>query len=102
MFYATLRDNRTGEETGRLFTAWSDYHRETFGPYVEAVALVPFKVTGRTYADRKAAARDLAITLQHEERPGLTWSDCAVICDYLETIGTRYHLLREFRENGII
>ena len=55
------------------------------------------------YQIRKAAARDEAIDFQNDfNELVLSWYDLASYQAYFETLGRRYGLLREFRENGII
>ena len=56
-----------------------------------------------SYKDKKAAVRDEAIEFSNDcGELGLSWWDVAHISDHFETLGRRYGLLREFRENGII
>lgn len=55
------------------------------------------------YQIRKAAARGEAIDFQNDfNELVLSWYDLASYQAYFETLGRRYGLLREFRENGII
>ncbi len=70
-------------------------------PDPDADIIIDFKIPAGTYAARKAAARGLAITWQHLEAP-VTWEDLPGLYNWFETVGRRYGLLREFRENGII
>lgn len=67
----------------------------------EILTIIPFEVKGRTYRERQEHARDLAIRFQSEQRPGLSWGEIAAITDFFYTVGRRYGLLREFRENCI-
>lgn len=63
--------------------------------------ILPLRVSGRTYQERKDSLRDLAIEYQYADNGGLSWGDYSLICDFFRTNGKRYGLLREFSENGI-
>lgn len=56
-----------------------------------------------TYRKRKAEAREQAQQLQKRmSEESLSYDGLAVLQDYLQTLGKRYGLLKEFRENGLI
>lgn len=56
----------------------------------------------KTYAERKAEIRDEAIQWQAEYADhNYSYGELAYWADYFETMGRRYGLLEEFRENGI-
>lgn len=57
----------------------------------------------KTYAERKAEVRELAIEWQTDYFPNnsLSWGEVAFWNDYFEKLGRRYGLLTEFKENGI-
>lgn len=75
--------------------------RAKFPKGTEIVDLVIFKASGRTYAERKEHARQIAIDFQHADCGGLSYYEYACISDYFQRIGKRYGLTEEFRENGI-
>lgn len=57
----------------------------------------------RTYYNRlKEAARNAAIECQltFGDNP-MSWNELADVCQRFYTLGKRYGLLKEFRENGI-
>ena len=55
------------------------------------------------YKEAKAEARQKAIELQQElSNCEMSYEGIAIITAYLEKIGKRYGLLKEFRENGLI
>lgn len=57
----------------------------------------------KTYQEKKAEARQLAIDWQNDfENHKYFWSELAYYTDYFTRLGKRYGLLEEFRENGII
>lgn len=56
-----------------------------------------------SYAERKEKARNEAIEWQNDfANHNYYWSELAEFSAHFETLGRRYGLLREFRENGII
>lgn len=56
----------------------------------------------KTYYQRKEAARAEAIEWQlNDSSYPYSYEGLAMVSDYFYTIGKRYGLLREFRENGI-
>lgn len=56
-----------------------------------------------SYKEAKENARQKAIDLQHEiSNCAMSYEGIAIITDYLEKLGKRYGLLKEFRENGVI
>lgn len=55
------------------------------------------------YQKRKNAAREKAITWQHDfENHNYSYGELAEWSSYFEKLGKRYGLTEEFRENGII
>lgn len=57
----------------------------------------------KTYAERKNDIRDFAIFWQSiQNNLSLTYGDFADYQNYFETMGKRYGLIKEFKENGII
>ena len=100
MIYYVIHDNITGDDTAAVGT-WDDFHRDTFSPEANPTYILRFKISGRTYAERKADLQNKAIEFSHNTAPGLYWSDEVIIQDFFETNGRRYGLLTEFRENAI-
>lgn len=83
----------------------SDYHtfmkRAKFPRGTEIIDLVIFKASGKTYAEQKESARQIAIDFQHADVCGLSWNELAEISNYFQRVGKHYGLFEEFRENGI-
>ena len=110
MFFAHFR-NAQKEDCGGIYydhtdgpycEGWTLYHKETFNPETEHVSFIDFHVHGKTYAEKKESVRDIAIDYQaawHEYC--FSYSEIAAIGNWLERMGRRYGLLREFRENCI-
>lgn len=56
-----------------------------------------------TYQQKKAAVREEAIDWQEWlSENSVSYEGLAIATDYFETLGRRYGLLQEFRENAII
>lgn len=98
---ATLRDTETNEEKMYTFDSWREYHTATFSPLIDVLFITDFKVKGKTYADRKEFVRDMAINYSNNQACGLSWGEVAMISDMFYTLGKRYGLLKEFKENAI-
>jgi len=84
---------------------WDRVHALTFNP-CGAYVVRELRTRGKTYAERKANAAELARELQSIESEtsggGLSWGEYSIITDFFEEVGRRFGLLREFRENCII
>ena len=104
MFIARLTDTNTGVSACNLYddNEISIFHAATFSPDIE-YTILPLKISGKTYAEKKESARQLAIDYQWlTDCGGLSWGELAAISSYFETIGARYGLITEYRENAII
>ena len=56
----------------------------------------------KTYAERKEAARQEAIDWQLDfGNHNYSWGELVDYQDYFRSLGKRYGLLKEFKENGI-
>lgn len=96
---ATITD---GDETvSSLYTSMQKWHEATFSPEIEIVNYFPLKVSGKTYAERKAYLQNLAIEISNSEFYEMSWWEMAEAQNFFETNGRRYGLLKEFRENAI-
>ena len=103
MFIARIKDNSSGREYCNLYddNEISIFHSKTFSPDIE-YTILPLKISGKTYAERKDAARQLAIDYQYTDCGGLSYGELSIISEYFENIARRYGLITEYRENGII
>lgn len=103
MFYAKLK--RPTFTESNLYFDNQQYIHDTFNPEVETLEIIPFQIHGKTYADRKENARQLAIDFQNCEDGSadinLSYRELSYIQSFFEHVGKRYGLLREFRENAI-
>ena len=93
-------DKIGGAEISGLFTA-AELAAELFDPDVEPLEIIPLTIGGGTYAERKARARALAISIQAADVGGLSYGESAILGYFFAAAGRRYGLLREFRENAI-
>ena len=100
LFYAAYKDPDGNEHAG-LYENLGEFSRATFSPACEILAVIGLRLSGKTYQERKAAARSLAIEYSLSIYPGLSWGESARVSTYFENIGKRYGLLKEFRENAI-
>lgn len=101
MIFAAYHDEN-GNERATTFDCSDCFNRFFFSPCLDPVFVTDFKVTGKTYAERKENARNIAIDVQTFSWPGLYWSECADIENELYRIGKNNGLLNEFRREGVI
>lgn len=101
LLYGAYRDP-DGQEHASLYYSFERFFSDTFSPACEVLAALTLKTKGKTYHERKANARNLAIQFSNNNYPGLSWGELAEIQAFFEKVGKRYGLLTEFRENAII
>ena len=101
MIFAAYHDEN-GNERATTFNFWDQVHSFFFSPCLDPVFVTDFRVHGKTYQERKENARNIAIDVQAFSWPGLYMSEYAEIQNELETMGKKYGLLNEFREEGVI
>lgn len=72
-------------------------------PEENILLYIPFKISGKTYQERKADLQDKAITWSNDLNLYPCWSygELADIQTFFENNARRYGLLQEFRENAI-
>lgn len=101
MFYARFIDTN-GQEHNELYFSWDAYHEDTFSPAVEVLDIIDFKITGKTYKERKECARNLAVAYSHAwENWCLSYYELAAVGSFFREAGKKHGLLREFAENAI-
>lgn len=81
------------------YDAW---YSDTFSPTCEDIATLDFKISGKTYQERKNNLEELAKDWQYNFA-SLDWSygELAEITNYFYENAKRYGLLKEFKENCI-
>ena len=79
-----------------------EWQKDTFSPTCENITTLDFKISGKTYQERKNNLEQLAITYLYDF-VYLDWScsELTEITDYFYKNAKRYGLLRTFHENGI-
>ena len=100
MFFASYKD-AFGKEHVNLYFDWNSFYSDTFSPECEIIQLIEFTTRGKNYRERKNFLQDIAIEFLHSEICGLSYEELYYIQNFFETMGKRYGLLREFRENCI-
>lgn len=94
--------NANGEIESNLYFDWEEWHKDTFSPATEILTMILFKISGKTYAERKENLKQLAIDYQTNGIADLSYEEFMKIYTFFEKNAKRYGLLAEFRENGII
>lgn len=109
MIFAVIKNNadeRNKYPLGYCVHDYDELHRETFSPDVDTLAIIPLRISGKTYAEKKDSARNLAIEVQRticqEAECNVPYGTHMILGDFFEKIAKRFGLLREFRENAII
>lgn len=100
MFYAKFR-NEEGQEIGKLYDLWDEYHADTFSPEVEPLEIIDFSVKGKNYREQQSSVRETAIDFQIADEGGLSMEELGRIGEWFNVQGKRYGLLKEFQENAI-
>lgn len=82
---------------------WEEWHKDTFDPECENIEMLDFKISGKTYQERKASLQDLAIEWQTRFAWwGWSYSELGEMGSYFYENAKRYGLVKEFKENAII
>ena len=100
IYYGVIKD-ANGNLNASLYYGTEQFFKDTFSPDSEYFLMPLGGISGDTYAERKACARALAVDFSNNQASGLSWSEYAIVTNFFETIGKRYGLLKEFRENAI-
>ena len=102
MFYAVYRLN--GQQHARLYFSWRLYHADTFSPEAECLLLIPFRIAGKTYAEKKESVYDQALAFQSifaDFGCDVSYDELLMMQNWFDKMGRRFGLIREFRENCI-
>ena len=94
--------NTEGKQESKIYYNWNKWHKDTFSPAIKIIAMVLFKINGKTYAERKESLRQVALAYQVSSSINLSYGELANINYFFEKNAKKYGLLREFKENGII
>lgn len=86
-------------KTSNGYKVWNTL---TFSPTCKNIKMLDFKISGKTYQERKASLEDLAIEFSNNFASlSWSWGEIAEITNYFYENGKRYGLLKEFKENAI-
>ena len=90
------------EYSGVVYS-YPQLYEATYNPMVEWQVLILDKVSGRTYAEKKAFVHDLAVEWSHMmcNEVEMDYYDLGEIDEWFRKYGRRYGLMDEFKENGI-
>jgi len=100
MFYAIFTDEN-GKQADRLYFSWPEFHADTFSPACDVKKIIDFHVSGKTYVERKASLESIAHDVSEWfDSMYVSWLELCNISEWFETMGKRYGMLTEFRENG--
>ena len=103
MFYGIYE--KDGNYYGGVYSTPQEYkmwQEDTSDTNTNIVALFDFNSHGKTYAERKSDIRGKAI--EYSNTAGLidlSWYEYSLVTSFFDIYGRRYHLMEEFRENGI-
>ena len=100
MFFASFKD-AYGNEHANLYFDYPRFYQDTFSPKCEIIQIVEFVIHGKNYKERKSSLREIAVEFSHNSICGLSFGELQHIQNFFETMGKRYGLLREFKENAI-
>lgn len=103
-FYAAFIDCN-GRRVAAIYNSFPAFYSDTFSPDVEILNIIPFSLSGKTYAERKAAAADIVKDFQAADASnggGLSWAELYTVQRIFKTWARRYGLTAEFKENAII
>ena len=81
---------------------YKEWHKDTFSPNCENIEMLDFKISGKTYQERRECLRDIAIEWSnHFSQYSWSYGELSEIEDYFYENAKRYGLVKEFKENCI-
>ena len=102
MFIGVFKNAKNKIENYVYFD-WRAWHTDTWNPTIEIIGLLNFKISGKTYTEKKASLEDLAKDWQNNFACyAWGYGELAEIYNFFEKNAKKYGLLKEFKENGII
>lgn len=100
-FIATIKKPDQEYTETSVYTDSGEFYEKTFNPDTEIVFTLRLEISGKTYRERKEYVRNIAIMFSLNDNGGLSQGELEEIGEWFQTMGRRYGLLGEFRENGI-
>ncbi len=100
MFLASYKQDK--KQYNNIYYNYDEFYKDTFSPKTQDINILSFKVSGKTYNEKKENARNNAINYQLNFS-NLNWSylELNMIESYFQKVGKKYGLLKEFKENAI-
>ena len=102
MMLLSIYKDGEGKRQENLYFSYDQYFRDTFSPATEIEAIINFKISGKTYQDKKESLIQIAKDFQYYDEGGLSYGELAEIYSFLEKNAKKYGCLREFKENCIL
>ena len=101
MFLASYKQDK--KQYNNIYYNYDEFYKDTFSPKTQDINILSFKVSGKTYNEKKENARNNAINYQLNFS-NLNWSylELNMIESYFQKVGKKYGLLKEFKENCVI
>lgn len=90
------------DNTASIFADWNLFHAATFAPDTIISAVFPLRIHGRTYAEKRAHLRRLAIDIQSADLGGISYGELCDLQCFLIRSARKYGLIQEFKQNAII
>lgn len=90
------------KKESNLYCTWRAWQEDTFNPTTKIETMILFKISGKTYEEKKENLRQLAIDFQLSDIINLSYGELAEIYTFFKKNAKRYGLIQEFKENGII
>lgn len=96
-----MKDN---DSRAKICYSMEEVNAFFFNPSYDETFIIPFRVSGKNYALKKADLSQQALDFQivFSTIENMYESEYQAICSWFEKMGKRYGLLKEFRENAII
>lgn len=101
--YILIEDNNT--LAGYVLTneEWNNYiATATADDLNNVIAIYNLQAHGKTYAEKKASIKGLAIDYSNADNSNNGLDDFNIMYNFFEDYSKRYGLVEEFRENAII
>lgn len=104
MIYVVMNDTNGFSQTAYLYLDIKDFLEDTWNPEnKEQVAFkMGFKITGKTYQEKKANFENIVKELLHNDVGGLSYYEESILYDYIETNARRYGITKELKNEGIL
>ena len=102
--FAVLRDEDSDRcPVGRVYWDWGLFFSDTFPCNIHTDSIIELSVNGKTYAQKKASVSDKARIIQEMlGECSISYFELSEIQNWLLTVGKRYGLMEEFKDNAVV